>query len=90
MTLTTRHDLTCPACNRHLWGSTSLNDDAVPTAGDATVCEACGALLVFTASSLRRLEDSDLARFNATDVLKLTTISQYIQRFKPQSRGEDS
>lgn len=90
MSVTTRHSLICPACGGYLWGSTSLVGDAVPRPGDGTVCEACGAMLVFTPTTLRRLEDADLAGFSATGIATLTAISQHIQRFKPQRRLEDS
>jgi hypothetical protein len=57
----TRHALNCPACGRHLWASTAISDpEAVPQSGDASVCDGCGAILIFTRAGLRVAKPDDL------------------------------
>ncbi len=61
MNRTTRHDLKCPACQRTLWGSTAISSpQSSPEPGDATVCDGCGAIMVFCQRGLRIATASDL------------------------------
>jgi hypothetical protein len=59
----TRHALECPACKRHLWGSTAVSD---PTStlepGDGSVCDGCGAILIYQGDrGFRVAKSADLA-----------------------------